>query len=125
MLNKWKSKNFFDALKNSINGIFYVIKNERNMKIELFFAILAIITSFFLKINATEFIIILFVIFFVLFAEFINSAIEKVVDLYTLEYNETAKIAKDISAGAVTIVSFLSIIIGVIIFLPKIINILY
>lgn len=125
MLNKWKSKNFFDALKNSINGIFYVIKNEKNMKIELFFAILAIITSFFLKINATEFIIILFVIFFVLFAEFINSAIEKVVDLYTLEYNETAKIAKDISAGAVTIVSFLSIIIGVIIFLPKIINILY
>ena len=125
MLNKWKSKNFFDALKNSINGIFYVIKNEKNMKIELFFAILAIITSFFLKINATEFIIILFVIFFVLFAEFINSAIEKVVDLYTLEYNENAKIAKDISAGAVTIVSFLSIIIGVIIFLPKIINILY
>lgn len=125
MLNKWKSKNFFDALKNSINGIFYVIKNEKNMKIELVFAILAIITSFFLKINAIEFIIILFVIFFVLFAEFINSAIEKVVDLYTLEYNETAKIAKDISAGAVTIVSFLSIIIGVIIFLPKIINILY
>lgn len=125
MLNKWKSKNFFDALKNSINGIFYVIKNEKNMKIELVFAILAIITSFFLKINAIEFIIILFVIFFVLFAEFINSAIENVVDLYTLEYNETAKIAKDISAGAVTIVSFLSIIIGVIIFLPKIINILY
>lgn len=125
MLNKWKSKNFFDALKNSINGIFYVIKNEKNMKIELVFAILAIITSFFLKINAIEFIIILFVIFFVLFAEFINSAIEKVVDLYTLEYNEAAKIAKDISAGAVTIVSFLSIIIGVIIFLPKIINILY
>lgn len=125
MLNKWKSKKFFDALKNSINGIFYVIKNEKNMKIELVFAILAIITSFFLKINAIEFIIILFVIFFVLFAEFINSAIEKVVDLYTLEYNETAKIAKDISAGAVTIVSFLSIIIGVIIFLPKIINILY
>lgn len=125
MLNKWKSKNFFDALKNSINGIFYVIKNEKNMKIELVFAILAIITSFFLKINSIEFIIILFVIFFVLFAEFINSAIEKVVDLYTLEYNETAKIAKDISAGAVTIVSFLSIIIGVIIFLPKIINILY
>lgn len=123
MKNKWENKNFFNALKNSLNGIFYVIKNENNIKIELIFAFFTIIASILLKINLIETILIVFVIFLVLFAECINTAIETVVNLYTEEYNEKAKIAKDISAGGVLIVSILSVIIGVLIFLPKIIKV--
>lgn len=119
--NKWENKNFFKSLRNSINGIFYVIKNGRNIKIQLVFAIFAIILSFILKLDAIEFVAIIIVIFLVLFAECMNTAIEKTVDLCTQEYNEIAKIAKDVSAGAVTVVAILSVIMGLIIFLPKII----
>lgn len=124
MENKWKNKNFFDALKNSLNGIAYLIKNEKNIKIELIFAILAIIASIVLKINLLELALIVFAIFIVLFAECINTVLENVVDLCTEEYNEKAKIAKDVAAGSVLIVSILSVIIGILIFLPKIIEIL-
>lgn len=124
MPNKWENKNFLEALKNSLNGIKYVIKNEKNIKIELVFAILAILVSFILKINFTEMSIIALVIFLVLFAEFLNTTLENLVDLYTEEYNEKARIIKDISAGAVTLVSCASIIIGILIFLPKILIII-
>lgn len=124
MSNKWSNKNFFEALKNSLNGICYVIKNEKNIKIELIFAILAILASIVLKLNSVEWSIIILVIFLVLFAECINTSLETIVDMYTEEYNEKAKIAKDIAAGAVTLVSLLSVIIGIVIFLPKILEIL-
>lgn len=124
MSNKWGNKNFFIALINSLNGIKYVIKNEKNIKIELVFAILAILLSIFLRLDLKEFFIILIVIFLVIFAEFINTAIETIVDMYTEEYNEKAKIAKDVASGAVLLLSVLSVIIGCFIFLPKILVLL-
>ena len=51
--------------------------------------------------------------------EFINTAIEKAVDLYTLEYNEIAKIVKDVSAAAVVMMCIGAALVGIIIFLPK------
>ena len=125
MDNKWRNKNFFEALKNSINGILYVITTQRNFKIQLFFAILAIVLSVLLKLNFIEIIIILIVISSVFVLEFFNTIIETIIDMYTQEYNEKAKIAKDIAAGIVTIMSIFSIIIGVIIFLPKILEIIF
>lgn len=124
MSSKWGNKNFFEALKNSLNGIKYVIKNEKNIRIELIFAILAIFVSIILKISFTEFSIIVLVIFLVLFAECINTSLENLVDMYTEEYNEKAKIIKDVSAGAVTLLSCASVIIGILIFLPKILIIM-
>ena len=125
MDNKWRNKNFFEALKNSINGILYVITTQRNFKIQLFFAILAIVLSVLLKLNFIENIIILIVISSVFVLEFFNTIIETIIDMYTQEYNEKAKIAKDIAAGIVTIMSIFSIIIGGIIFLPKILEIIF
>lgn len=120
MQNKWKNKNFKEALKNSFNGIKYIFKTQRNFKIQLIIALCAIISGIVLKINLTEFAILFLVIFMVLFAEFTNTIIETIVDMYTEEYNEKAKIAKDVAAGSVTLVSISSIIIGLCIFLPKI-----
>lgn len=117
-MKKWKNKNFIEAFKNSMNGIKLIIKNERNVKIELAFAVFANLLGIILKINFCEWAIITLTIVVVLFAEFINSAIENVVDLYTTDYNEIAKNVKDISAGAVTICSIASVIIGIFIYLP-------
>lgn len=124
MENEWKNQKFFKALKNALNGIMYTLKTQRNLKIQIVFAILAVIFGFVLKINSVEWLILILTIFFVFFAELFNTAIETAVDLYTLEYNEKAKIAKDVAAGAVTISAICSIFIGIGLFGIKILNIL-
>lgn len=122
MESKWKNKNFFEALKNALNGIAYVIKKERNIKIELLFALFAIAASIILKLNLTEIAIIVLIICLVFFSEFINTFLEIALDLYTEEYNEKVKIVKDIIAGSVLLISIASVIIGILIFLPKILK---
>lgn len=124
MNNKWKNKNFISALKNALNGVKYTFKTQRNLKIQLIISIIVIIISFLLKITYTEWAIIALVIFMVFFSELFNTTIEIVVDMITTEYNESAKIAKDIAAGAVTLVSLASVVIGILIFLPKILEII-
>ena len=123
-MDNWKNPNFKNALKNSLNGIKNVYKNERNIRIQTIFAIFAILVSVLLRISLIEFGIIILVIFIVFISEFFNTAIENMVDMITTEYDEKAKIAKDISAAAVTISALLSIIIGIIIFVPKILKLI-
>lgn len=124
MENNWKNKNFLEALKNSLNGLFYSVKTQKNLKIQLIIAILVIIISVVLKISKIEMIFICISVCFVIFAEVVNTAVEKTVDLITQKYNENAKIAKDVAAGAVIISAINSIIVGLIIFGDKIINVI-
>ena len=79
---------------------------------------------FILKVSKLEFIIVLVVIALVLISEVINTAIEKTVDLYTTKYNETAKIAKDVSAFSVLLTSIFALVIGLLIFGEKIITLI-
>ena len=120
MENKWKNPNFFQSLKNAINGILSVVKSGRNIKIQLIFAIIVIIAGIVFKITNIEFLILILTIFLVLVSEFMNTAIENLCDLYTTEYNEKIKIIKDIGAGAVTLAAIASACVGLIMFLPKI-----
>lgn len=124
MENKWKNPSFVVALKNAINGIKYTFISGRNFKIQLIFAIIAIIAGIILKISFLEWAIILILVFFVLFAEMINTIIETIVNMITNDYNENAKIAKDVAAGAVTFCAICSIIVGLIIFVPKLLELI-
>ena len=124
MQNEWKNQKFSKALKNAINGIIYTSKTQRNVKIQFVFAILAVGLGIFLKLSQIEWCILVINIFLVFITELFNTAIETVVDLYTSEYNEKAKIAKDIAAGAVTLMAICSIIIGILLFGAKILKIL-
>lgn len=118
----FKSKNFADAMKNAVTGIFYTIRTQTNIKIQLGVAIIVIILAAILKAQMIEIICLTISIFLVLFAEMLNTAIETTVDLITQEYNIKAKIAKDIMAGAVLLTSINSIIVGFLIFFEKILN---
>ena len=117
-------RTFKGSVKNCLDGISYVTKNEKNFKREIALGIIALILSYILKIDKIEFIIILTMICLVLTTEIINTAIERTVDLVTKEYHELARIAKDVSAGSVLVTSIFSLIIGIIIFIPKIITLL-
>lgn len=122
--NKKKKRTFIDSVKNCIDGIIYVYKTENNFKREMIIGLLVVIAGFLLKINITEWAIVILLINFVLVSELINTALEKTVDLYTKEYNEIAKVIKDAAGASVLVVSITSAIVGVLIFAPKIFNII-
>jgi len=92
------------------------------MRIHGYIAIAAILAGFLLKISASDWLALVIVISFVFILELINTSIETLVDLYTTEYHHLAKIAKDTAAGAVLVAAAVSVCVGLIIFLPKIIH---
>ena len=105
----------------AFSGIWEAIKAERNIKIHLFLATLAILLGLILGINRLEWLVIILIISAVLVAEILNSAIEEICNIIKrenhLDYQET-KFIRDASAGAVLILAIASVIIGAIIFLP-------
>ena len=118
--HKLHNDNFIDALKNAIKGLAYTVKTQLNIKRQIAIAIFVIAMGIILKIPKIEFMFLIFSIALVIFAETVNTAIETVVDMYTEKYNEKAKIAKDVGAGAVLVCSLNSIVIAVIVFAEKI-----
>lgn len=112
---------FSESVGHALDGVEYTVNHERNFKIEILFAILVSIAAFVLKVSLVEWCVLVLTMAVVLSLEIINTAIERSIDLVTKDYKELAKIAKDAAAGAVLIMSMFSVIIGIIIFLPKII----
>ncbi len=104
----------------AFKGIAELIRSEPNAKIHLAATLIAVIAGFLLQISWYEWCIILILIALVWAAEAFNTVIEKIIDYHFKEYHETARIAKDISAGAVLICSITALIVGLIIFLPRI-----
>jgi len=103
----------------AIRGIRYVFGTEANMKIHIAISILVIICGIVFAISLTEWIFCLLCIGLVVAAEMLNTAIENVVDLASPEQHPLAGKAKDIAAGAVLICAIISVIIGLLIFVPK------
>lgn len=117
-----KEKPILRTLSYGLNGITYTLSHERNMVIHFLIMILVIIAGITFKISFNEWLVCFLLFALVLSLELANTAIENVVDLVTSEKNSKAKIAKDASAGAVLISAIFASIIGLSIFLPKLIN---
>lgn len=118
-----KNKNFLDAWKNAINGIIYATTTQGNIKKQLIIAVIVVIASLFFELTKAEFLIFMFTIILIIFAEMVNTAIETVVDLYTDLYHPKAKIAKDVAAGGVVITAINAVIVAYFLFFDKISNI--
>ena len=106
----------------AFNGLWLLIRDEHNARIHLFFAILTIIAGFYFNISTIEWLILILTIAFVFIAEFFNSAIEALADKVSENKDPLIKKAKDLAAGGVLFVAILSIIVGVIIFGPKLLE---
>ena len=119
MISEYMKKRI-QAFQYAFAGIYELWKKEPNTRIHMFFSVAVIIAAIIFKINAFEFCILILTIGFVWFAEAMNSAVERVVDLVTLDKKPLAKAAKDLAAGAVLISAISSVFIGLFIFLPKI-----
>lgn len=117
------SKNFHVlSFKYALSGILAALKEEPNLKFHLLAALLVIIISFLLKISKTDWIIIIILIGFVVALELTNTAIEAVVDHVIQSEHPGAKLAKDISAGAVLVSAFTAAVVGLWIILPYLTN---
>lgn len=108
------------TFQNALSGIIWTFKTQNNIRIHLFFSVLALIGGFVLKISTLEFFVILVLIGGGLAIETLNTAIEEAIDAIHKDWSEEIKIAKDVSAGAMLIFALTALFIAGFIFIPKI-----
>lgn len=102
-------------------GLKHAVATQANFRIHLSIAAVAILMGIGLHISTMEWIIVSICVGIVLFAELVNTALEKLADVVNKDHHPEIKLVKDISAAAVLIIAISAAVIGVIIFLPKII----
>ena len=103
----------------ALKGMFLLLRTEASIKIQFFIALLMTAAGFFVEISSTEWIVQLLSIGMVMGVEGVNTAIEKMADYIQPQRDPKIGLIKDISAGAVMIVSVIASIIGLIIYIPK------
>ena len=118
-------KKFINSFSYPIKGLKYAYRNEQNLAVDLGIAAIVTIFGIILKVSLVEWAILFLTMGLVIACELINTAIEATVDLVTEDYHPLAKVAKDTSAAAVFIFAIVAVLVGMIIFLPKIISIVF
>ena len=104
---------------NAFAGMRHFFVNDRNGKIHLTITLIVLAASLGFQITSIEWVLILLCVAMVIGLEMLNSALEKLSDMVEPNHHPTIKVIKDVSAAAVVLASIISVIIGIIIFLPK------
>jgi diacylglycerol kinase len=117
---KFSIKKRLKSFKYAFNGLKLLFQEEHNSRIHLAAALLVIIAGFYFNITLNEWLILIFAISLVFVVEIINSVIENLSDFVSPENNTLIKKAKDMGAAAVLLASLAALIIGLLIFIPKI-----
>lgn len=110
------------SFKYAFRGFVHLFRNEHNAWIHMLAAITVVIMGFSFRISADEWILIIIAIGIVFITELINTSIENLVDLLHPDKSPKAGKIKDLAAAAVLVSAIVAAIIGLIIFLPKIIS---
>ena len=118
-------RTFFKSFSYAFNGLREMLFVERNFNVHIGAAFLAIAFCVFLQVSDIEFLIVIICIATVIAFENINSAIEKLCDLVHPGHSEKIKVIKDLSAAAVLVAALASFIIGIINFVPKLVELLH
>lgn len=120
-----KNHHLIQAMGHAWDGIIDVVTQERNMRYHLLAAVTVIILGFLLNVDRLEWLWLLLAILVVFSAEFLNTVIEAVTDfLGEHHYDVNIKKAKDVAAGGVLITAIFAVLVGLIIFLPKLLKLL-
>lgn len=114
----------YKAFGHALKGMTNFFRNDRNGRIHFFTAIVVVITGIVLKLSTMEWCVILLCVAGVIGFEMLNHALEKLCDAVHPEIHPLIKITKDVAAAAVLWCAVISVIIALLIFLPKIIAIL-
>ena len=117
-------KTFLKSVLFAIRGMRQFFSRDRNGKIQIVIGVTAIALGFTVSLSSFQWLLVLFCIGLVISLEMINSAIERYCDLITTDFHPGIKIIKDVAAGAVLVASIMSLVIGLIIFIPALVNFL-
>lgn len=117
-----RSHSLAESFSYAFSGLHLAIRKEPNFRIHLLIAALALILAYFLKFSPFEWVVVILVSTIVIVVELINTVLESLVNMVSPGIQKEAKIAKDVAAGAVLFSAISSIIIGVILYLPKILG---
>ena len=103
----------------AFEGVAYILRTQRNARIEITLAIAAVLLAAWLGITAVEWAVLVLTIVIVLGLEWINTALELAVSLASPERHPSAKAAKDVAAACVLLAAVASVVIGLLLFLPR------
>ena len=109
---------FWRSVSHACSGLVYTFRTQRNARWHVIVALSAIAMATWLQIDATRWAILLLTIGAVSAGETINTTVEALVDLLSPEWHERAKIAKDVSAGAVLLLAVTAVAVGLLILGP-------
>ncbi len=113
---------YLKSFQYAIEGLIYAFKEHNSFRIEVIAAVTVMLAGLFFKITRSEWLILMLLVFSVLVAELLNTAVETSLDYLAKEHHVDVKIAKDVAAGAVFLLSLGSVAIGLVIFLPYILS---
>ncbi len=116
MVNFLRSRTL--SFRHAFRGWWYVIRSQKNAWIHTVVTFLVILLAFLLKLPTRDWAVLLVTISTVWTAEFLNSALEAVVDLASPDQHPLAKVGKDVGAAAVLIAASASVVVGLLILGP-------
>ncbi|MDA8323074.1 MAG: diacylglycerol kinase family protein [Actinomycetota bacterium] len=111
---------FLRAFGFAGQGVWQVVRTERNMRVHLAVAAAVIVAGVLYRVSAVDWACLALAIGLVLTAETVNSALETLTDLHTSQHHPLAKTAKDAAAGAVLIASVAAVGVGAAVFWPRV-----
>jgi diacylglycerol kinase (ATP) len=112
----WKSRSTIDSFHTAFEGLYYVFKTQKSMRIQSIMVALVLLAGWGFGVNHLEMVILLLTMITVLVAEVFNTAVECVIDLKVESYSPKAKVVKDVAAAGVLLCSIASLLIGIMIF---------
>jgi len=113
------SRSLSESFIHAWEGLTYIYATQRNMRIHLFIAALAVWMCIALGLDKIEFLMVTLAVLAVLSAEIVNTFAESMVDLMEPKFSQIAKIAKDVAAGGVLLTAVFAVLIGIIAFYPS------
>ena len=119
-IKKFNINERLKSFRNAFTGIITLLRQEHNARIHLVILVVVLASGIFLRISSSDWIAIFFAAGLVFISECFNTAIEYLSDAVSPEYNEKIKSAKDVAAAGVLIAAIVSVVIGIIVFLPEI-----
>lgn len=111
-------RSFGQSLRDAWSGWIFCFTTQRNLRIHLIAALLALIVTWWLRLSRLETVQVVLAICLVIMAEMFNTAVEKAVDLCVTTYHPAARAAKDVAAGAVLVAAVNAVVTGLLVFLP-------
>lgn len=110
----------FTSFRHAYKGLRAVVSRERNARIHMFFAVLAVLASWLFQISIFQLSLVIFAIILVFFAEITNTAIERTLDLIVTERNQVVQLIKDMTAGGVLVCALGALAVAACVFGPRV-----